>query len=257
MIRISAVIITFNEERNIARCIDSLNDIADEILVVDSFSSDKTKEICEAKKVRFVQNKWEGYINQKNFANNLAQFDYILSIDADEALSAELLKSIADAKKNWQYDAYEMKRLTNYCDKWIKHCGWYPDRKLRLFDRKKGKWEGYKIHEHIQLVEGSRIGTLKGDLYHYSYYSISEHMIQANHFSDIAAEALFSSGKNTGLIILFCSPIIRFIRDYFFKLGFLDGYYGFIICQLSAHAVFLKYAKLKQHWKFKNQGIER
>ncbi|MFC2100753.1 glycosyltransferase family 2 protein [Bacteroidota bacterium] len=250
MIQISAVIITFNEEKNICRCIDSLQDIADEILVVDSFSTDRTKEICEEKKIRFVQNTWEGYIEQKNFGNNLAIHDYILSIDADEALSEELRNSIAEIKRNWKFDGYEMNRLTNYCGKWIKHCGWYPDRKLRLFNKLKGKWEGYMIHEHIQLDEESSKTLLKGDLYHYSYYNISEHMIQANHFSDIAADVLFSGGKNAGLFKLFFSPIFRFIRDYFFKLGILDGYYGFIICQLSAHAVFLKYSKLRQLWLF-------
>lgn len=251
MIQLSVVIITLNEEKNIGRCIDSVKEIADEILVIDSFSTDKTREICEKKGARFIENSWGGYIDQKNYANKKASFPYIFSIDADEALSDELKASILKVKKVWQYDGYEMNRITNYCGKWIKHCGWYPDKKLRLFDKRKAKWTGHKIHEYVEMPKDATTSFLKGDLFHYSYYSISEHMNQANHFSDLAAEALFEKGKKVNSIKLFFSPISRFIRDYFLKLGILDGFYGFVICQISAHATYLKYVKLKQLYMFK------
>ncbi len=256
MIKLSAVIITLNEEKNIKRCIDSVKDVVDEILVVDSYSTDKTKEICEKETVRFIEHPWKGYIEQKNFANEKATFQYIISIDADEALSEKLKKSIVEIKKNWQYDTYEINRITNYCGKWIKHCGWYPDKKIRIFNREKAKWAGDKIHEHIELNEDVTVSFLKGDLEHYSYYTISDHMNQANHFSDIAAEVLFNKGKKITFARLFFSPIIRFLRDYFFRLGFLDGYYGFVICQISAHAAYLKYAKLMQLHIFKKSQLQ-
>ena len=254
MIKISAVIITLNEEKNIGRCIDSLQGIADEILVVDSFSTDRTESICKEKKVRFVQNKWEGYVRQKNYANNLAVYKYILSLDADEALSDQLKESILEVKKNWSFDSYGMNRLTNYCGKWIRHCGWYPDCKLRLFDREKGQWEGHLIHEGINMNQGASNKLLKGALLHYSYYSISQHMVQANHYSDLAAQALLDKNQKAGYFKLIFHPIARFLSTYFIKLGFLDGFYGFIICQLTAHATFLKYAKLRQLWKSKTNN---
>ena len=140
MIQLSAVIITFNEERNIGRCIDSLQGIADDIVVVDSFSSDKTKEICLSKNVRFVEHAFDGHIEQKNWAITQAKHPHILSLDADEALDEVLKKSILEVKQNFTQDAYQMNRITNYCGQWIKHCGWYPDTKLRLWDSSKGYW---------------------------------------------------------------------------------------------------------------------
>ncbi len=249
MASLSAVIITLNEEKNIGRCLVSLRDVADEIIVVDSFSSDRTKIICKEYGAVFIEKEWKGYIWQKNFANEFATNEWILSVDADEALSDSLKHSILKVKDQADHDAYTLNRITNYCGQWIKHCGWYPDTKLRLFKKSKGKWAGYKIHEYIEMQEGSSEGHLDGDLLHYSYYSISDHMRQANHFSNIAAEALYDNKKKAGIIKLFFAPIFRFIRDYFFKLGFMDGFYGFVICQISAHAVFLKYIKLRQYYR--------
>jgi len=244
MTPLSVVIITLNEEKNIARCIHSVKDVADEILVVDSFSTDRTEEICRSMGARFINNAWEGYSKQKNFANSMAMYNMILSIDADEALSDELKISIKRLKENWKYDGYLMNRMTNYCGKWIRYGSWYPDRKLRLFDRTKGSWIGI-IHENFELNDKSNYGFVLGDLLHYSYYTITEHVSQANHFTDITAEIAYSRGKRANIFKILFNPLAKFIRDYFFLMGYIDGYYGFIICRISAYATFLKYTKLK------------
>lgn len=249
MTRISAVIITLNEERNIERCILSLQDIADEIIVIDSFSNDKTQEICKNHVVKFIQTKWLGYSETKNYGNNLATYDYILSIDADEALSEELKKEILLIKQSEKIeDAYFMKRLTNYCGSWIHHCGWYPDKKLRLWNKQKGKWEG-NIHEEVKMQADAGISDLKSDLLHYSYYSIQQHINQANKFTDLTASEAFKNAKKSSLFKIIFNPIVKFIKDYFIKLGFLDGYHGFIICVISSFATFMKYIKLRELYK--------
>ncbi|MCX6232906.1 MAG: glycosyltransferase family 2 protein [Bacteroidetes bacterium] len=246
MIKISAVIITFNEERNIQRCISSLHAVADEIVVVDSFSTDKTAEICNSIGVKFFQTKWDGYAKTKNYGNNLAEFDYILSIDADEVLAEALKKEIIEFKNsNNPKDAYRFNRLTNYCGSWIYHCGWYPDTKLRLWNKQRGKWEG-NIHEEVIMLKDSTIASFKGDLLHYSYFSIQQHINQANKFTDLTAMEAYRKGKKASIFKIIFSPWVKFIRDYFLKLGFLDGYHGFIICKISAFASLLKYMKLKE-----------
>ncbi len=246
MPKISVVIITLNEERNIGRCIKSVQGIADEILVVDSFSSDKTEEIVESLGAKFVRHRFEDFVEQHIYADQLAAHDHILTIDADEEVTKELAASIMVVKKYWKCDAYFMNRMTNYCGKWIKHSGWYPDKKLRLYDRRKGKWVGKKVHERFTMIEGSTTGHLKGDLKHYSFYTISQHVIQANKFTDLTAQAAYEQGKRSSLLKIFFNPIFKFVRDYVFNFGFLDGYYGFIICQVSANATFLKYIKIRQ-----------
>ena len=246
MPKISVVIITLNEEENIGRCIDSIKAIADEVLVIDSFSGDNTQEICISKGAKFIKNKFEDYVKQHEYADKVATYDHILTLDADELLSIELRNSILNIKTNWGFDGYSMNRITNYCGKWIKHSGWYPDTKLRLYDRRKGKWTGKKIHEKFSLMEGCTKGYLKGDILHYSFNSITQHVNQANKFTDLTAQAAFENGKKSTNFKIFFNPIVKFIRDYFINLGFLDGYYGFIICQISANATFLKYVKLKQ-----------
>ncbi|MGD1045933.1 MAG: glycosyltransferase family 2 protein [Bacteroidota bacterium] len=250
MIQLSVVIITYNEERNIARCLDSLKGIADEIIVVDSYSTDKTIEICNSYGAKVFQHKFEGYIQQKNYALETTSFNYVLSLDADEVLSDELRTSIAAVKSDWKYDGYEMNRLTNYCSAWIRHGGWYPDRKIRLFDKRKGKWTGVNPHDRYALNEShALVGYLRGDILHYSYYSISEHIKQVDYFTEISARVLFEQKRKASLPRLLGFPVFRFIRDYIFKCGFLDGYYGFVVCVISSHAVFLKYAKLRELWK--------
>ncbi|UCH13238.1 MAG: glycosyltransferase family 2 protein [Bacteroidales bacterium] len=245
-VKLSVVIITLNEEKNIDRCLLSVSDIADDIVVVDSFSTDNTENICRKRGVRFVQHKFDGHIEQKNWAITQAKYPYILSLDADEALSIELAKEIIQVKSDWKYDGYIMKRLNNFCGKWIKHCGWYPDKKLRLWDSRKGKWEGINPHDKFILAKGSSISQLKGNILHYSFYSISQHLEQIDKFSGIKARAEFDMGRRSNIFKIVFIPMFKFFMNYFIRLGFLDGYYGFIVCKNSAFYAYIRYVKLKQ-----------
>ncbi len=250
MPEISVVIITFNEEKNIGRCLDSIKEIADDVVVIDSFSTDKTEEICKTKGARFVQHKFEGHIEQKNWAITQAKYPHILSLDADEALDETLVTSILKIKNNWQHEGYYMNRLTNYCGKWIYHCGWYPDKKLRLWNSRSGSWGGVNPHDKYELKDGDKnAGYLKGDILHYSYYSIEGHKKQTDKFTTISANALFAEGVKASWVKLYISPTVKFIQSYFLKFGMLDGYYGFQICKISAESTYLKYSKLKALYK--------
>ncbi|MCY4644203.1 MAG: glycosyltransferase family 2 protein [Bacteriovoracales bacterium] len=250
-INLSAVIITFNEEKNIKRCVESLEDLADEILVLDSFSTDATKSICSRLGVRFVEHPFSGHKEQKNHATSLAKYNYILSLDADEALSGPLRKEIRGVKQNWQADAYRFNRLTRYGKKWIYHSNWYPDAKIRLFDRQKARWgcrhEKASLHEFIQTDKGAHIKHIPGDLLHYSFSSISEHVQKIDHYTTLAAQEDFDCGKKIYIIHhLFFRPFRYFVKAYLRKRGFLDGMEGFIICVISSFDIFLRYAKLKE-----------
>ncbi len=250
MIKISGTIITYNEEKHIERCIRSMIDVTDEIVVVDSFSTDRTKEICaelgKTLNIRFFEHPFEGHIEQKNFAKNLTSYDYILSLDADEALNDVLRSEIASIKQDTKYQAYSFNRLTSYCGKWIHHCGWYPDKKLRLFHKECGEWGGENPHDRVLVKEGiPTFHIKKGDLLHYSFLSIAQHANTANTFSETAAREALAKGKKASFLIhVLFNPLYTFIKKYFFQRGFLDGYYGFIICILSAHSNFLKYSKI-------------
>jgi glycosyltransferase involved in cell wall biosynthesis len=250
-VKLSVVIITYNEEKNIERCILSVKEIADDIVVVDSFSTDRTEEICLGHGVRFLKHSFEGYIEQKNWAKEQAMYDFVLSLDADEALSDELRDSISKVDSNPSAEGYYFNRLTNYCGQWIRHCGWYPDRKLRLWDRRRGSWQGVNPHDEFFLDEGCRKQYLKGDLLHYSFYTVDQHIAQINKFSSIKAQGMFERGIKPGLLRMWVSPGFKFFRDYFLKLGFLDGYFGYLVCRNSAYSTFLKYAKLKSLYKMK------
>ena len=245
MPQISAVIITFNEEKNIERCLLSVKEIADDIVVVDSFSTDRTEEICKLQGARFIKNKFVGHIEQKNYAISQARFPHVLSLDADEQLSEQLMDSIRKVKENWEADGYYFNRLTNYCGQWIRHSSWYPSPKLRLWDSRKGQWGGINPHDVFILQPGSSEKFLKGDLNHFSYYSINEHIAQINRFSEIRANSYFKEGRTVGYITILIAPLWRFFRDYFLKLGFLDGFYGLVICTNSSFETFQKYVKLR------------
>lgn len=243
----SVVIITFNEEKNIERCLLSVKEVADEVVVLDSFSKDATEEICARHGVKFFQHVFDGHIQQKNRAITYASNHHVLSLDADEALDGELVRSILEVKKNFVKSGYYMNRLTNYCGHWVKHCGWYPDAKLRLWDRTKGEWRGINPHDKYEMFEGDKVtGHLKGDILHYSYFTIQDHYKQVEHFTNIAAKAYFEKGKKAPFYKLVVNPIAKFIDHYFLHLGFLDGKAGFQISRISAYATFLKYKKLKQ-----------
>ena len=244
MPKISAIILTLNEERNIARCLNSLKDVVDEIVVVDSFSTDKTESIVSQYKARFVKQEFLGYIEQKNFALKLASHDHILSLDADEALSPELRASVFEVKEKFDCDGYYMNRLANYCGQWIRHSGWYPDKKMRLFNRKMGAWKGTNPHDKYVLNTKAQSGFLAGDILHYTFYTVDEHKRQVENFSSIAAQAKFDQGIRSNALKILIKPIARFVKGYIFKLGFLDGYYGWLIGIYSARATYLKYSKL-------------
>jgi len=246
MIPISVVIITYNEERNIGRCLQSVGEVADETVVVDSYSSDRTEAICREFGARFVRHPFGGHIEQKNYAITQATYPHILSLDADEALSETLKQSILQAKEKWDYDGYYFNRLTSYCGRWIRHSGWYPDRKLRLWDSRKGRWTGLNPHDRFELEEGSTQGFLRGDLLHYTFHSIWQHLDTVNKFSEASARALFERGKKSSTLKILIKGGAKFIRNYFLKRGFLDGYYGFLICRIGAFSTMIKYAKLKE-----------
>lgn len=249
MPQLSVVIITFNEEKNIGRCLESIQGIADDVVIVDSFSTDATESISKKYNVNFISRKWDGYSATKNFANSQAKYDWVLSLDADEALSEELKKSILKAKEGAELKTYKFHRLTNYCGSWIKHCGWYPDTKIRIFDRRITKWEGI-IHEKLVIASNQEAILLNGDCLHYSYYTLEQHLLQIEKFSTLAAQNLFEKGKKTSLLQLLFSPLVKFISDYILKLGILDGAAGFTICKISAKHTYLKYSKLaKLHKK--------
>lgn len=250
MTKVSGVIITYNEEKFIENCLKSIIDIVDEIVVVDSFSSDRTKAICLRYGVRFIENKFEGFTDQKNFANDQAQYDYILSLDADEALSEQLKKSISEIKENLVYDGYSFNRLNNYRGKWIRHTDWYPDNKIRLFNRKKARWVGEdNLHEIIVLDHPKSKANLKGDLLHWAYESYGEHHAKVNQYTQIAAENYFKRKGNKKTISIFkilSSSSWKFFRNYFLKKGFLDGFQGFVICTFDSFSTFLKYIKIRE-----------
>lgn len=246
--KISAVIITLNEEKNIARCLDSLQGIADEIVIVDSGSTDDTANICASFNVKWIDQPWLGYGKQKNVAADAASHEWVLSLDADEALSDELRESILAFKNtdSPSHDAYSLNRRTNYCGQWIYHCGWYPDKKIRLWRKGTAHWTTPRVHETIALEPNVSVAHLTGDLLHYTYYSLSEHVAVANKYTTLVAEEMAARGRKTSWFKIFFNPPFCFFRDYFLRRGFLDGYYGFVICMVATFSTFLKYAKLKQ-----------
>ncbi len=241
--KISATIITLNEERNIARAIESLRCV-DEILVVDSGSNDRTVEIAEKLGARVVESAWPGYANQKNFAAAKASYDWILSIDADESLSEALEAEIWRLKKTGpQFDAYTVPRLPQYLGRWIRHGGWHPDRKIRLYDRRKAIWEGAYVHESVKV--NGRVGRLESNLLHFTCDSLSEHLRTMDRYTTLAAEQLIACKEEVTWSRLILNPPWTFLQTYFLKMGFLDGLEGLAIAYMAAFYNFLKYAKAK------------
>jgi glycosyltransferase involved in cell wall biosynthesis len=242
-VKISATIITYNEERNLPRAIESLRCV-DEIVVIDSGSSDRTVEMAEKLGARVVESPWPGYAKQKNFAAEQASYDWILSLDADESLSEALEGEIWQLKKNGaQADAYTMPRMAQYLGRWIRHSGWYPDLKVRLYDRRRAHWEGEFVHEAVK-VEG-RVGHLESNLLHFTCSSLSEHLKTMDRYTTLAAEQLLANGEKVTWGRLALEPPWTFLRTYVLKLGFLDGVEGLAIANMAALYNFVKYAKAR------------
>ena len=246
MPQISAVIITFNEEELIGRCLESLQGVADEIIVVDSYSTDQTEVICMRHNVKFVRHEFGGYKDQKNFALAIASNKNILALDADEALSDDLKESIIKIKDNWEFDGYFVKRRNYYCGRWIKHSEWYPDRQMRLFHANWGKWGKLNIHERFIMQKGANIGELKGDIHHWVCQTHQEHLDKLQKYSKIGAHEYYLAGKSVNVFTPFIHSFWGFFRKYIIKCGFLDGNSGYLISSAYARATFHKYKYLRQ-----------
>lgn len=238
-IKLSGIVITFNEEKNITRCIESMQDVCDEILVVDSFSTDATPQRVHDLGAKLIQREWNGFLEQKNFAQDHASYDIVLQLDADEALSEELKKSILKVKEHWSADGYFFNRFTQFCGKWIHHSGWYPDAKLRLYDRRKGKWSGLDPHPGVVLEKGTT-SHINGDLLHYSFHTASEFIERSANYALQAAKAMHTLDKPFRWHKLLLSPVFRFFKDYIIRGGIRDGFEGLMISVANGYYTFLK-----------------
>ncbi len=242
--KISVVLITLNEERNLPRALESVRGLADEVVVVDSRSTDRTREIAMAAGARVIAHDWEGYSGQKIFAAAEAANDWVLSLDADESLSDGLCAEIVAIKQQPPTEAagYSMPRLAHYLGRWIRHSGWYPDRKVRLFDRRRARWTGELVHESV-AVEGPVV-RLNADLLHYTCDSVEDHGRTLERYTTLAARQARAAGVRWALARRIVLPPWKFLETYLFRLGFLDGYPGWVIARMAARYVYRKYAKL-------------
>lgn len=245
---ISAVIICRNAARTIGPCIEALAKVAAEVIVLDSNSDDGTQEICWQHGVRLIEQPFLGYSATKNLGNKMARHDWILSIDADEVLSDELIASL----RNWRPEAhavYALDRLTDFCGQWIYHCGWYPEWKVRLFNRKEVYWKDELVHETLHIPPHCKVVKLQGKLLHYSFADEQDHLQRMEKYARLGAEELFRKGRRPAFWKKYLSAIARFIRTYFVKLGILDGRAGWIISKRNAWMVWKRYRLLEQMWK--------
>jgi len=247
MHKFSVVIITYNEEKIIEKCLLAAKQVSDDIVVIDSFSVDKTKAICEKLGANVIQQKWLGYSAQKNFANSYCNYDWILFLDADEILSEKAILEYKQIKFTDKNIIYEISRLNNYCGKWIKHGRWYPEWRKRLYNKNFAQWNNDLVHEDVETIEKLakyKLVRLQGDVFHYSMQSKAEHLEKIELYARLSSEKLFSKSKKATFIKRFLSPISRFLVDFILKFGFLDGKLGFQIAWLSAYETYLKYNKL-------------
>jgi len=251
---ISAVLITYNEERRVEGALKSLAGVVSEIVVVDALSSDETVRIAKKYNARVFERAWTNYADQKNFANSKASHPWILSLDADERVSPRLQGELLELKRTEpECAAFSMPRQVFYLGRWIRHSDWYPDRRIRLFRKGSARWEGEYVHEKL-VVEG-KVGKLRGPIHHFTYRNIHEHLARINTFSDLAAQKLYARKKKARWFHFIFLPFFRFFRAYLWKLGFLDGFAGLTISVLTGYAVFVRYAKLREIWK-KGERIE-
>ncbi len=240
--KISAVIITYNEEKNIEDAIRSVS-WADEIVVVDSESTDRTRDLAEELGARVLVNPWPGFSAQKQFAADQAAHDWIFSLDADERVTDELREEIRGlADKERHAAGFRIPRLSYYMGRAIRHGGWYPDLQLRLFDRRKGMWNGAIVHESVQMEQEATVGKLKGDILHYSVDSPAHHnQMIADRYAPLGARKMYETGRRTSYMKAIFATGFAFIRSYFLKAGFLDGYPGICIAYFAAHHAFMKH----------------
>ncbi len=253
---ISVVIITYNEERIIARCLEAVKSIADEILIVDSFSSDKTVEICKQNGAKVIQRKFDGYRSQKDFACKSSKHLWILSLDADEVLSKELILSLKRWKNKMsksedfhpsqsQPVGYFINRITEYCGKWVRHGGWYPDRKLRFYHRDFGHWSGRNVHEFVEIKSGFSTNRLKGDLLHFSINEPADLLRKLYTYSELGARYMSKEGRRTTTLEAISRSAFRYLRQTVFQFGFLDGRLGLKLAKENARSTYWKYRRLK------------
>jgi len=256
-VKISACIITFNEEKNIAAAIESVA-WADEILLIDSSSTDRTREIAESHGAKIIIQKWLGFAKQKQFAVDKAEHDWVLSLDADERISSKLQDELQHLKlmsgKDLA-DGYKLPRLSFYMNRPIRHGSWYPDWQLRFFNRTKGAWKNVLIHESFQMETGARIEKLAGDILHYSIENAAHHhKIIGERYAPLAARQMFERGRQTTALKIMIAGLTTFLQTYILKLGFLDGLPGFCIARFAAHHAFLKHLFL---WEMQQTGEGR
>ncbi len=245
--KLSACIISFNEEDKIEDCLKSLQAVVDEIIVVDSLSTDRTLDIVSRYTDKIFHQKFLGHVEQKNLAVSKASHDWILSLDCDERLTPELAASILAIKESLdERRVYRMARKTFYVYRWLNHC-WYPDRKVRLFNRRIAHWGGTNPHDRVVFNEGVDVVDLKGDMQHYSFNSISEHLRTIDNFTEIGAREIIAKGKRVSLLSPLTHGLWTFLRLYLFKRGFLDGFAGFVVATLSFMHAFVKYSKVLMH----------
>jgi glycosyltransferase involved in cell wall biosynthesis len=240
---VSAIVVCFNEEDRIEACLESLR-WCDEVVVVDSFSTDRTPEICRRYTDRFIQRPWAGYRDQKAYAHSQASKEWVLLVDADERVTPELQKEILEvlACDPGQYAGYSLPRLVYYLGRWWRRGGWYPDYDVRLFRRDRARWGGSEPHEKI-LIDGP-VRRLRHPLHHYSYRNIEDHVGRINRFTSISSKELKRHGARWRLIDALFRPPARFFHSYILKRGFMEGFGGFHVALTAAVYVFLKYAKL-------------
>ncbi len=243
--KISVVLITLNEAENLQRSLPPLAQVTDDIVVVDSGSNDGTVELCNRYGATVVERKWEGYANAKNFGNSLARHQWVLSVDADEVLSDDLVQTIKTLVLE-EGSVYALDRITNYCGTWIRHSGWYPDWKVRLFDKSVVEWSGDYVHERLIFPDGTTVQRLKGKLYHWSYTSPEDHLRRMEQYARLSAQELFANGKRVSPVLRWLSPFARFIRTYIVKAGLLDGKEGWTISVRNAQMVRMKYRFLTE-----------
>jgi glycosyltransferase involved in cell wall biosynthesis len=255
MNRISACLITLNEEVNLPRALDSLKEIADEIVIVDCGSTDRTAEIAKEHGAAFFEREWTNYADQKNYAAERASNHWILSLDADEQLSSPLQTSLLAWKKHTpEYSVYEMARKTWYIGAWIEHSGWYPDFQRRLYRRDDAEFSGI-VHESLRFA--GKAGRLSGDLLHYTVRSLEEHQANVERYTTLAAQQMFAEGRrNWKPAVWFATPWSWF-QNFVLRGGFMDGYRGALIARMAARSVRLKYEKLGKLIKAAPPGGER